>query len=69
MVNCPYINKNGELCGNKMNGDCVICSKHKNRSQIGGGEISYSLDGSIGDAVLAMFSINNLYKKTIKSKK
>jgi hypothetical protein len=61
MANCPYLKKNGEMCGKKICSNQIICSSHNRRKQKGGFyELVYPLGASVGTATFALYKMNNI---------
>jgi hypothetical protein len=61
MANCPYLKKNGEMCGKKICRNQIICSSHNRKKQKGGFyELVYPLGASVGTATFALYKMNNI---------
>ncbi len=60
MANCPYLKKNGEMCGKKICSDNIICSSHNKRQKGGFYELVYPLGASVGTATFALYKMNNI---------
>jgi hypothetical protein len=59
MANCPYLKKNGKMCGKKLCSDDIMCASH-NKQKGGFYELVYPLGASIGTATFALYKMNNI---------
>jgi hypothetical protein len=61
MTNCPYLKKNGKMCGKKLcHEDEIICPSHHKNQKGGFYELIYPLGASVGTATFALYKMNNL---------